>query len=146
MIDFFNKYFTKPISNLVLKISTSCTEKEFITYKITKFNYLKIIYSNIEMDDFKTNLAQLNKLNEYYNYLKRFNKNDNLTNIKKFYNTHIFISIVDFKNGHYSLLFTNRLDFKNYLNRNPHKKLDWKQRRNQEKKYKIFLKDVKKVA
>lgn len=38
------------------------------------------------MNDFKTNLTQLNKLNEYYIYLNESDKTDNLTNIKKFYN------------------------------------------------------------
>ena len=74
------------------------------------------------MDDFKTNLAQLNKLNEYYNYLESFDKNDNLTNIKKFYNTYIFISIVDFNNGNYRL-FANRRDFRDYLRKNAAKKM-----------------------
>ena len=94
------------------------------------------------MDDFKTNLTKLNKLNEYYIYLNKFNKNDNLTNMKKFYNTHIFISIVDFKNGHYRL-FSNRHDLKNYL-RDP-KKIMNRNLAKRERRLKIFLKDVSKL-
>ena len=94
------------------------------------------------MNDFKTNLTQLNKLNEYYIYLNESDKTDNLTNIKKFYNEHIFISIVDFENGHYRL-FSNRHGLKNYL-RDP-KKIMNRNLAKRERRLKIFLKDVSKL-
>ena len=87
------------------------------------------------MDDFKTNLTQLNKLNEYYIYLNESDKTDNLTNIKKFYNEHIFISIVDFENGH---------DLRNYLRNAPNKIMN-RNLAKRERRLKIFLKDVSKL-
>lgn len=95
------------------------------------------------MNDFKTNLTQLNKLNEYYIYLNESDKTDNLTNIKKFYNEHIFISIVDFENGHYRL-FSNRHDLRNYLRNTPNKIMN-RNLAKKERGLKIFLKDVSKL-
>ena len=89
------------------------------------------------MEIYKEYLKRLDKLNEYDIYLKNLNKKDNITNIKLFYNTYIFISIVDFQEKNYKL-FTNIQTFKKYLNENPDKKKD-KNIIKQEKTYRIFL-------
>ena len=87
------------------------------------------------IDTYKEYLSRLNKLDDYYNYLN--NKNDSLKNIKLYYNTHIFISIVDFCEENY-LLFTNVREFKKYLNNNPNKKKN-KNIVKEDKTYRIFL-------
>ena len=89
------------------------------------------------MDTYKGYLERLDRLDEYNSYLNRLNKKDNLKNIKLYYNTHIFISIVDFTEEDY-LLFPNVWKFKKYLNNNPHKKMH-RELVNNEKTYKIFL-------
>ena len=89
------------------------------------------------MDTYKDYLKKLDKLDDYNNFLNVINKKDNLTYIKLYFNKHIFISIVDFKEGNY-LLFNDVKSFKKYLTKNPHKKQN-KNIIKQEKTYRIFL-------
>jgi len=91
----------------------------------------------LNMDTYKDYLNKLDKLDDYNNFLNVINKKDNLTNIKLYFNKHIFISIVDFKEGNY-LLFNDLKSFKKYLTKNPHKKQN-KNVIKQEKTYRIFL-------
>lgn len=90
------------------------------------------------IDNLREYLSRLNKLENYDNWLQRNNKNNNLKNIKLYYNTHIFISIVDFIEGNYNKQFTSGHEFKKYLNKNPHKRKHKGQVKEQ-KTYKIFL-------
>ena len=92
----------------------------------------------MELSQLKEYLNELDHLNLYEEYIKNKNLKDNLTNIKLYFNTNIFISIVDFKNKTYNNVFSNKTDFKKYLSQNPGKILN-KNLVKQEKKYRIFL-------
>tara|TARA_E500000178_G_C16760369_1_gene634524 strand:+ start:253 stop:459 length:207 start_codon:yes stop_codon:yes gene_type:complete len=56
--------------------------------------------------DYLKKLDKLDKLDDYKNFLDITNKKDNKKNIKLYFNKHIFISIVDFKecNIYYSMM------------------------------------------
>ena len=98
--------------------------------------------SEINIELYHDYLNRLNQMNSYQSYLKIIKKQDNITNIKNYFNKYIFISIQDFHHGNYDkLLFTNK-DLKYYLNNNPdkrsHKKIIKK-----EKVYRIFLRNLR---
>ena len=96
----------------------------------------EIIISKEIYDDY---LERLNQTESYREYLRDIAKEDNITNLKNYFNTSIFISIHDFHKKKYKLHDT-RKDLKYYLNKNPekrsHKKLVKK-----EKVYRIFLRE-----
>jgi len=56
--------------------------------------------SEINIELYHDYLNRLNQMNSYKEYLKVINKQDNLTNLKTFFNKYIFISIKDFHQGH----------------------------------------------
>ena len=92
----------------------------------------------IDMDTLNDYLEKLNQLTNYHAYLEELQKNDNLTNIKKFFNTRIFISIKDFDEGKYEQLKDTNRELKEYIRQNPDRKA-YKKIIKKEKKYKIFL-------
>ena len=92
----------------------------------------------IDINTLKSYLEKLNKLNSYERYLKVLKKNDNLTNIKKFFNNYIFISIKDFHEGKYNKLHVTNNELKRYINKHPDRK-EHKRFVKEKKKYKIFL-------
>ena len=87
-------------------------------------------------------------LNEYINYLdimghkKEYFKlyNNNLINIKKYFEANIFISISDFKNKNLDKLFESKGDFSKYLRGN--KKLIISPKNAKSAGYKIFLRKI----
>ena len=95
----------------------------------------------IDINTLKSYLEKLNKLNEYERYLKMLKKNDNLTNIKKYFNDYIFISITDFHEGEYNKLHATNNELTSYINKHPDRK-EYKKLVKEEKKYKIFLRHL----
>ena len=95
----------------------------------------------IDIDTLRDYLEKLNQLNSYGAYLNRLDKNDNLTNIKKYFNTHIFISIKDFDEEKYDKLFYTNKNLKKYIRQNPNRKA-YKKIIKKEKKYKVFLRTL----
>ena len=92
----------------------------------------------IDINTLKSYLEKLNKLNSYKTYLKVLKKNDNLTNIKKFFNNYIFISIKDFHEEKYDKLKTTNKELSIYIKKYPERK-EHKNIVKKEKKYRIFL-------
>jgi len=92
----------------------------------------------MDINTLKGYLSELNNLELYLTYLKESNKTDNLTNIKYYFNTSIFISVVDFREKEYDKLFMNKREFKKYLKHNPDKVCDAKSVK-AEKIHRIFL-------
>ena len=64
-------------------------------------------------------LGRLQHLDHYKKWLKTESKRDNITTIKSYFNTFIFIHIRDFKRGHYKL-WINGPEFKEYVKNNPY--------------------------
>jgi len=89
-----------------------------------------------------TSVQRDTQMKRYRKYLKIIKKNDNLTNLKNYYNKYIFISIQDFHQGHYNKLFFTNKDLKNYLNQYPEKR-SHKKIIKKEKVYKIFLRNLR---
>ena len=88
-------------------------------------------------------------LNEYINYLDimghkesyfKLYKNNNLINIKKYFEANIFISITDFKNKNLDKLFESNVGFSKYLRDN--KKLIISPKNAKSAGYKIFLRKI----
>jgi hypothetical protein len=86
----------------------------------------------------KDYLHTLGYLRLYFIYLKNTGKQDNLTNIKLYYNNNIFISIIDFRDKNYDKLFFDKVSFKKYMKLNPSKSIN-KNDVKRDKKYRIFL-------
>jgi len=95
----------------------------------------------IDLVTLKDYLKRLNQDKKYLSYLKSINKKNNLTNIKKFFNKYIFISIIDFKEGNYDKLFSTNKELKKYIKKNPDKKCDKKMVK-EEEIYRIFLRQL----
>uniref|UniRef100_A0A6C0C711 Uncharacterized protein n=1 Tax=viral metagenome TaxID=1070528 RepID=A0A6C0C711_9ZZZZ len=86
--------------------------------------------------------SYLKKLNHYKIYidsLKKEKKDNNITNIKKYFNNNIFISINEFHVGNYNL-FNNLGEFRQYLKTTP-SAMKPRQEAKQEG-YKIFLRKL----
>lgn len=73
-----------------------------------------------KFNDYKNLLKIIGFLDNYKSYVKENEKKDSLKNIKIYFETNIFISIVDFNNEDYNV-FTNKRKFINYLEKNPNK-------------------------
>ena len=84
-------------------------------------------------------LKKLNHYNIYIDSLKEEKKDNNITNIKRYFNNNIFISINDFYQGNYNL-FNSLGEFREYLKENP----DAMKPRHEAKQegYNIFLKEL----
>lgn len=95
---------------------------------------------NIEL--YHDYLNKLNQMNSYQSYLKIIKKQDNITNIKNYFNKYIFISIYDFHHGNYDKLFFTNKDLKYYLNKYPEKR-SHKKIIKKEKVYRIFLRNLR---
>ena len=67
-----------------------------------------------KFNDYKNLLKIIGFLDNYKSYVKENEKKDSLKNIKIYFETNIFISIVDFNNEDYNV-FTNKSKFINYL-------------------------------
>ena len=87
-------------------------------------------------------LNRLDQMKAYQVFLKTIQKNDNLTNLKLFFNKYIFISIYDFHWGNYNQLFFTKKDLKHYLIKYPEKR-SHKNLVKREKVYKILLRDFR---
>lgn len=96
--------------------------------------YLKMY----NIDTLKEYLTRLNKLDDYDIWRQLESKTDIIKNIKLYYNRYIFISIVDFHEGHYEQLFPDVGALKSYLNSNLDRKRH-KQEVKDEQTYRIFL-------
>ena len=92
----------------------------------------------MDINTLKSYLKKLKKLNSYKRYLKVLKKNDNLTNIKKFFNNYIFISIKDFHEGKYDKLKTTNKELSIYIKKYPERK-EYKNIAKEKKEYRIFL-------
>ena len=97
--------------------------------------------SEINKELYHDYLNRLNQMNSYQSYLKVIKKRDNLTNLKTFFNKYIFISIYDFHQENYDKLFFTNKDLKDYLIKNPEKRIH-KKITKKEKVYKIFLRNL----
>lgn len=64
---------------------------------------------------YKSYLGRLDQLSCYKTWLQEQQKNDNITNIKLYFNTYIFIHIKDFKEGIYTL--HDKKGLKKYVNK-----------------------------
>lgn len=98
--------------------------------------------SEINIELYHDYLNRLNQMNSYQSYLKVIKKQDNITNLKTFFNKYIFVSIQDFHQGHYDILFFTNKDLKYYLNQYPEKK-SHKKIIKKEKVYRIFLRNLR---
>lgn len=63
-------------------------------------------------------LKKLNHYKLYIDLLKKEKKDNNIKNIKRYFNNNIFISINDFHQGNYNL-FNSLGEFREYLKKNP---------------------------
>jgi hypothetical protein len=63
-------------------------------------------------------LKKLGHYKLYIDLLKKEKKDNNITNIKRYFNNNIFISINDFHQGNYNL-FNSLGEFREYLKKNP---------------------------
>jgi len=68
---------------------------------------------------YKGYLGRLQHLDHYKKWLKTESKRDNITTIKSYFNTFIFIHIMDFKRGDYNL-WKDKSEFKEYVKKNPY--------------------------
>ena len=85
---------------------------------------------------YKSYLGRLDQLSWYQTWLQEQQKNDNLTNLKLYFNTFIFIHIQDFKEGIYTL--HDKVGFKQYVEiKRPYNRNKAKQER-----LNIFLHEV----
>ena len=84
-------------------------------------------------------LKMLNHYKIYIDSLKKKKKDNNITNIKNYFNNNIFISINDFHQGNYNL-FNSLGEFREYLKENP----DAMKPRHEAKQegYNIFLRQL----
>ena len=94
--------------------------------------------NNVDLDTLKDYLRMLNMFDTYDYYLQTYGKNDSITSIKNYFNTHIFISIRDFHEGNYDRLHNTRADLMRYIQQNPDRKA-YKNIVKHERRYKIFL-------
>ena len=86
--------------------------------------------------------SYLKKLGHYKRYielLKKEKKDNNIKNIKRYFNNNIFISINEFHQGNYNL-FNSLGEFRKYLKKNPSAMIP-RQEAKQEG-YNIFLKKL----
>ena len=83
-------------------------------------------------------LCKLNHLEEYMTWIQDNSRKDNLTTLKDYFDTYIFIHIQDFKDGQYNMLFTDKKKFKRYVRI----KGPYSRRIAKEERYKIFLRMI----
>jgi hypothetical protein len=113
------------------KITKLLNNDENIEYKIEEM-------VSINNKILKNYIKYLNILGHKEEYLKQYKNNNNLINIKKYFENNIFISIVDFKNGKYKLY--NRGEFSKHMYQNP--KLIISPNNAKSDGYKIFLRNI----
>ena len=97
---------------------------------MTQPNDKKILYKNY--------LDKLNHLDKYESWIRDLN--DNLTNLKRYFNEHIFIHIQDFKDQQYDKLFTSESRFKKYMKET--NKKPYSRKKAKKEGYKIFLRII----
>jgi len=115
----------------VKKITNLLNNDENIEYKIE-------VMVGINNKILKKYIEYLDILGHKEEYLKQYKNNNNLINIKKYFENNIFISIVDFKNGKYKLY--NRGEFSKHMYQNP--KLIISPNNAKSDGYKIFLRNI----
>ena len=61
-------------------------------------------------------LRKLSHLEKYMIWIQDNSRKDNLTTLKDYFDTYIFIHIQDFKDGRYNMLFTSNGQLKEHVN------------------------------
>ena len=88
----------------------------------------------VDINVLKVYLDKLNHLESYY----KTNEIDNLSNIKKYFNNNIFISIPDFHEEKYDRICQTNRQLARYLRKNPNRRRN-KNIIKKEGHYRIFL-------
>jgi len=131
-----DKYIILNTESLNKKEIKKLIKEEYIIEKTIKKK--QKILKQINNEILNKYIEYLDILDHKEEYLKQYKNNNNLINIKKYFENNIFISIVDFKNGKYKLY--NRGEFSKHMYQNP--KLIISPNNAKSDGYKIFLRNI----
>ena len=88
----------------------------------------------LKISIYKEYLKNLNHLEKYKCFLKDTFIKENISSIKKYFNTYIYMNIIDYKNGNYNILYSNRKSHRKHLK-------IYNRTRAKQENYSVFLKD-----